>query len=341
MQNNINSSYSLSKNQQFQRNKLKKNKNTPVISTIDPITTEQNKKMPNNLKSQLVQNKENSNSQQSLHFSAQNSSTQSSDVKYQNHNTIQNQLKEWSAVIIVAFILHLIIRTLIIEIFEIPTGSMIETLMIGDNVAVTKYSYGYGPYSSLVDLPISKRILAQKPERGDIIVFQSTNNNGKKYIKRLIGLPGDMIRVQEGIIEINGEAIQRTKHKEQYESIDDHGNHRLYDKYTETLPNGVSYRVLGDTRADVDAFPDSTFFYHVPENHYFFMGDNRNNSIDSRFLSEMGYVPDLNLVGKARSVLWNKKVILNSIMKNWYLLIIAGFLVASMAIAWHQLKKQK
>ena len=253
----------------------------------------------------------NQSGQQSLHFSAQKSNVPpSSDEKYQK--TLHHQVKEWATVIIIAFLIHLVVRTLVIEIFEIPSSSMVETLLIGDNVAVTKYSYGYGPYSSLIDLPISKRIFSQQPERGDVIVFQSTTNNGKKYIKRLIGLPGDMIRVKDGVLEINGDEIPRVKNENQYTFIDENGNRRIYDRYTETLPNGVSYTVLGDIRADVGAFPDSTSFYNVPEGHYFFMGDNRNNSIDSRFLHDIGYVPEINLVGKARSVVWNKKAIIDA-----------------------------
>lgn len=204
-------------------------------------------------------------------------------------------LYETVKIIVQALLLALIVRTFLFQPFNIPSGSMKDTLLIGDYLFVSKYSYGYSRYSFPFGLaPISGRIFGSEPERGDVAVFKLPRDNATDYIKRVIGLPGDRIQIRDGIVFINDEPVKR-------ERIDDYiedtgfGIQRV-PRYKETLPNGVSYDTLDLTPRGT---LDNTRVYEVPEGHYFMMGDNRDNSSDSRVLSNVGYVPFENLVGRA------------------------------------------
>ncbi|EAU41242.1 Bacterial signal peptidase S26A:Signal peptidase [Fulvimarina pelagi HTCC2506] len=199
-------------------------------------------------------------------------------------------------VVIQALILALLIRTLFFQPFSIPSGSMMPTLLIGDYLFVSKWSYGYSRYSAPLSLPIFEgRILPGEPERGDIVVFRKPGEEDTDYIKRLIGLPGDRIQMREGALFINGEAVLRepagTFVGEDGEEID---------QFRETLPNGESYMTL-DLGPNLGG--DDTREFVVPDGHYFMMGDNRDNSLDSRF--DVGYVPFENLVGKAQIIFFS------------------------------------
>ncbi len=192
----------------------------------------------------------------------------------------------------------ILIRSFLFEPFHIPSGSMKDTLLIGDFIFVSKSSYGYSRYSfPLGIVPIPGRVLEgeKQPERGDIIVFRLPTNTRIDYIKRLIGLPGDTVQVRGGVLYLNGQAVPRERVADHVET---QGN-RVYHvpKYRETLPNGVSYYVLD---ALIDGEVDDTPMYTVPEGHYFFMGDNRDNSNDSR--QGVGMVPYENLVGRAELI---------------------------------------
>jgi signal peptidase I len=206
-------------------------------------------------------------------------------------------------IIVQALLLALIVRTFLFQPFNIPSGSMKDTLLIGDYLFVSKYSYGYSRYSFPFGLaPFSGRIMSSEPERGDVVVFKLPKDNSTDYIKRLIGLPGDKIQVRDGIVYINGEPVKREKIDDYIEDTE-FGVRRVA-RYRETLPNGVSYDTLDLT--DRGAL-DNTRVYEVPAGHYFMMGDNRDNSSDSRVLSNVGYVPFENFVGRAEILFFSVK----------------------------------
>lgn len=211
----------------------------------------------------------------------------------------------------VAILLAMLFRSIAFEPFYIPSGSMKSTLLVGDYVFVSKYSYGYSRYSFPFGFPpFSGRIMDEAPQRGDVIVFKLPADNSTNYIKRLIGLPGDKIQVRDNILYINDQKIER-KQIENFLDSDEKGNFKSIPQYIETLPNGVSYRILEE---DSQGPLDNTMAYVVPDGHYFFMGDNRDNSQDSRVLSAVGYVPEENLLGPARWIFFSSK---SSLFKVW------------------------
>jgi len=195
-----------------------------------------------------------------------------------------------------AILIALLVRTVAFEPFNIPSGSMIPTLLIGDYLFVSKYSYGYSKHSMPLSLPvIPGRIFFSEPERGDVAVFKLPTDDETDYIKRLIGLPGDRIQMKSGRLYINGKIVKRER-IDDFVQTDRNGNIRRQARFLETLPNGLVHPIL--EKSDHDML-DDTSVYTVPPEHYFAMGDNRDNSQDSRVLSEVGFVPKKNLVGRA------------------------------------------
>jgi signal peptidase I len=204
---------------------------------------------------------------------------------------------ETARTLVYAVLAALIVRTVAFEPFNIPSGSMRPTLLVGDYLFVAKYSYGYSQYSLPWSVPLfSGRILDSAPERGDVAVFKLPRDNETDYIKRIIGLPGDRIQVLRGVLHINGEPVPREK-VDSFKFKDERGRAQEYPQYRETLPNGVSYMTLDRTTSG----GDNTQIYTVPEGHYFAMGDNRDNSQDSRF-PQVGFIPEENLVGRAEFI---------------------------------------
>ena len=208
-----------------------------------------------------------------------------------------------------ALIIAVIIRSLLIQPFYIPSSSMEPNLLVGDRLFVTKSSYGYSKHSFPFSPPIySKRLFFSKPERGDVIVFKTPADNRTDYIKRLIGLPGDIIQFINGDLYLNNNQVLKTLIK---------NSDLLYcgpqkievTTFEEKLPNGKTY--LASYRNDF-SYQNSDKFV-VPENHYFFLGDNRDCSKDSRFLSEVGYVNKINLVGKAQILFFSSDPRIGSI----------------------------
>ncbi len=202
--------------------------------------------------------------------------------------------------IVYALLIAGVIRSFLFQPFNIPSGSMEDTLQIGDYLFVSKSTYGFSRYSFPFGLiPFEGRFfVTSQPQRGDIVVFKFPPDNTTDYIKRLIGLPGDRIQMREGVLYINDVAIPKEKTDDYVETIGEET--RTVPRYRETLPNGVSYDVLD---RDPQGNLDNTQVFVVPEGHYFMMGDNRDNSADSRV--DVGYVPFENFVGKAQIIFFS------------------------------------
>ena len=204
--------------------------------------------------------------------------------------------------VVYAILIALVVRTVAYEPFNIPSGSMIPTLLVGDYLFVSKFSFGYSRFSLPFGLPLfSGRIFFHPPERGDVVVFKLPTDNSTDYIKRVIGLPGDAIQMKSGILYINDKAVPR-KRIEDYLYQEGDGAVIPMRQYIEILPNGRQHRIIkiGD-----DGPLDNTQVYQVPPDDYFMMGDNRDNSQDSRVLSAVGYVPAENLIGKAQFIFFS------------------------------------
>jgi signal peptidase I len=207
---------------------------------------------------------------------------------------------ETLSVVVQALILALIIRTFLFQPFSIPSGSMRPTLLEGDYLFVSKFSYGYSHFSLPFSPDIfSGRIWGSEPKRGDIVVFKLPSDPTVDYIKRVVGLPGDKIQMRQGVLYINDVPVKRVKIGE-IDNPDVTEQNRPVDVYRETLPNGVSYDTL---ELAPNSIGDDTRVFEVPAGHYFMMGDNRDNSLDSRFT--VGYVPFENLVGRANVIFFS------------------------------------
>jgi signal peptidase I len=197
--------------------------------------------------------------------------------------------------IVYAGLIAIGVRTVAFEPFNIPSGSMIPTLLVGDYLFVAKYSYGYSTFSLPFSPPLfSGRIFGSLPKRGDVVVFKYPHDTSVDYIKRIVGLPGDRIQVKQGQLYINGELCPRQAEGDYL--ADDNGIKMMRKLYVETLPNGVKHEILKERD---DGWVNNTQEYLVPPDHVFAMGDNRDNSADSRFMDGVGFVPVENLVGRA------------------------------------------
>ena len=212
-----------------------------------------------------------------------------------------------------ALIIAVLIRSLLFQPFYIPSSSMEPTLLVGDRIFVSKYTYGYSKHS----FPFSpkftnKRFFSKAPKRGDLVVFKTPADNRTDYIKRLIGMPGDIIQFIEGEIFINNKKILRQQIEN--EKTIRCGNFFLEtNTYVETLPNGVKHLAAYKKKGSLQ----NSKIFKVPENHYFLLGDNRDCSKDSRYLSSVGYVNSLNLVGKAKIIFFSNDTNVSSLLKIW------------------------
>jgi signal peptidase I len=204
---------------------------------------------------------------------------------------------ELAKTVVYAGLIAIVIRTFLFQPFNIPSASMEATLLVGDYLFVEKFSYGYSRYTfpfgaGPVGPSLHGRFPDFKPDRGDVIVFKTPQDNSTDFIKRLIGLPGDRIQMRDGVLWINEKPVPKIRVADYVEDLGGTPHHVA--QYRETLPNGKSYLTLD---RETDGAADNTGIYVVPAGHYFMMGDNRDNSDDSRM--DVGYVPAENLEGKA------------------------------------------
>lgn len=209
-------------------------------------------------------------------------------------------IKETVKTLVYAVAIALVVRTFAFEPFNIPSGSMKPTLLVGDYLFVSKFAYGYSRYSLPLGLPLfSGRVFDRLPERGDVVVFKLPSDNRTDYIKRVVGLPGDRIQVRDGVLQINGEAV-RLEPAGQFEEEFD-GRTVPVPMYEEILPGGARHRIMDLTSS---GSLDNTGVFPVPAGHIFAMGDNRDNSLDSR-VENVGYIPIENLIGRAEVIFFS------------------------------------
>ncbi len=205
------------------------------------------------------------------------------------------------ALMVFVISLPLLVRSFLFQPFNVPAGSMVPTLLIGDYFFVSKYAYGYSRYTWPISPPPSSgRIWGSEPARGDVVAFLLPKDNSTVYVKRVVGLPGDRIQMKQGLLHINGVPVVRERLPD-FVGEEPCGPRALTrtKRWRETLPNGVSHETLDCLD---NGFYDNTSVYTVPSGHIFMLGDNRDNSTDSRVLSAVGYVPLENIIGRAAMI---------------------------------------
>ena len=214
-----------------------------------------------------------------------------------------------------ALVIAVLIRSLLFQPFYIPSSSMEPTLLVGDRIFVSKYTYGYSKHSFPFSPNFSdNRFFSKIPQRGDLIVFKTPADNRTDYIKRLIGMPGDSVQFVNGNLLINGNEIKRDK--VETTEIIRCGKFTLEtNSFIETLPNGVKYLAVYKKSGTLQ----NTKKFIVPKQHFFLLGDNRDCSKDSRYLDSVGYVNNLNLVGKAKIIFFSNDTNVSSLLKFWNL----------------------
>jgi signal peptidase I len=210
-------------------------------------------------------------------------------------------VKDTLRTLVYAIAIALFVRTFAYEPFNIPSGSMKPTLLVGDYLFVSKYAYGYSKYSLPLSLPLfAGRLFGSLPERGDVAVFKLPTDNKTDYIKRIVGLPGDRLQVINGVLHINGEAVELEPIGAFIDEMD--GREIAIPEYAETLPGAAEHHYILDLTERGRL--DNTAVFEVPEGHVFAMGDNRDNSLDSR-TNAVGFIPIENLIGRAEIMMFS------------------------------------
>ena len=230
-----------------------------------------------------------------------------------NTKKVINVIFDNAKTLIGALIIAVLIRSLLFQPFYIPSSSMEPTLLVGDRIFVSKYTYGYSKHSFPFSPNVTnERFFSKSPKRGDLVVFKTPADNRTDYIKRLIGLPGDSIQFIEGELFINKKKILRQKVENK--KIIRCGNFLLEtNTFIETLPNGLKHLVAYKKTGSLQ----NSKIFKVPDNHYFLLGDNRDCSKDSRYLDSVGYVKNLNLVGEAKIIFFSNDTNISSMLKFW------------------------
>jgi len=224
----------------------------------------------------------------------------------------KKQIIENIKTIFVALFFAIIIRSFLLQPFFIPSSSMEKTLLVGDRLFVTKYSYGYSRHSFPFSPKIfSNRVFFSTPKRGDIIVFKTPSDNRTDYIKRLIGLPGDTVQLKDGNLFLNEKKINKQFVKTDFVYCGD--QKFQVNEYIEQMSKNTKYNIFYSTNSSMK----NTDLYKIPKNHFFFMGDNRDCSKDSRFLSSVGYVHVNNLVGKAQFLFFSNDSKIGNLFTPW------------------------
>ena len=218
--------------------------------------------------------------------------------------------KNWIIPVFFSLIFAFIFRSFIFQPFFIPSGSMIPTLLVGDYLFVSKFSYGFCKYSFPFHLfQMDNRFGSNRPERGDVVVFNGTVKGNMDYIKRVVGLPGDRIQLINGIVYINYKPVELERI---CNFIDNFGN--IFPQYLETLPGGIVHKLIKINKFGYSRF-DNTSAVLIPDNYYFMMGDNRDNSSDSRDSINMGLIHENHLIGQANLIFFS--ISSNTFWKFW------------------------
>ncbi len=217
-------------------------------------------------------------------------------------NKISNEGLKFTYGLITIIIAAILIRSLLFAPFHIPSGSMKETLLEGDYIFASKYSYGYSKHSLPFSIiPFKGKLFKKSPKRGDVIIFRPPYNTDIYFVKRVIGLPGDKVQVILGSLYINNEKVEKFRVRD-FIDQDKYNNSVIVPRYEEILPNKTKYKILLHSTGSV---AENTGIFNVPTGHFFVMGDNRDESRDSRF-SDIGYIPEDNIIGKAKVILFSK-----------------------------------
>lgn len=218
---------------------------------------------------------------------------------------IKNKFARNCTSLLLTVLLALAVRSFVAEPFKIPSGSMQNTLLIGDYVIVSKMNYGFSRYSLPFNVPlIPGKIFTRDPDYGDVVVFRPNYKPNMHFVKRLIGKPGDRIRIQQNVLYVNDKPAVLKKTGNFFQDHTEIAKYNNFAEYSEALPSGLTHNILLSQNLDLQRIYDKTQEYIVPPDHFFMLGDNRHGSKDSRF-AEIGFIHRNQIVGKVQMVIFS------------------------------------